>query len=105
MARLRVGLIVLALISTLLPVYWMVNTSLKTQVEVFTTPPTLWPQNPTIQNYVGLFTRRHLGEYLLNSVTIVGSAVFLSLAIGSLAAYSLARFAKDLGNRSSTSGF
>jgi multiple sugar transport system permease protein len=99
MGRVRAVLIVLALIITLLPVYWMVNTSLKTQVEVFTSPPTLWPQNPTAQNYVGLFTRRHLGQYLLNSVTIVGSAVFLSLAIGSLAAYSLARFGKDLGQQ------
>jgi len=97
MARLRIVLIVLALIITLLPVYWMVNTSLKTQVEVFTSPPTLWPQNPTTQNYVSLFTRRHLGQYLLNSLTIVGSAVFLSLAIRSLAAYSLARFGQNLG--------
>src|SRR6267142_5388913 len=88
----RLSLILVALIVTLLPVYWMVNTSLKTQVEVFTSPPTLWPENPTLANYVNLFVRRHLGAYLLNSVIIVGSAVLLSLIIGSLAAYSLARF-------------
>ena len=77
----------------------MVNTSLKTQVEIFTSPPTLWPQNLTLQNYIELFVRRNLGQYMLNSVTIVGSAVLLSLAIGSLAAYSLARFAKELGQQ------
>lgn len=99
MARLRIALIVLTLVITLLPVYWMVNTSLKTQVEVFTSPPTLWPRNLTLRNYVGLFTRRHLGQYLLNSVIIVGSAVFLSLAIGSLAGYWLARFARDPGQQ------
>jgi len=88
---LRVVLIVLALVVTLLPVYWMVNTSLKTQVEVFASPPTFWPQNPTLQNYVGLFQQRHLGQYLLNSIVIAGSAVFLSLTIGSFAAYALAR--------------
>jgi multiple sugar transport system permease protein len=90
----RLSLIVVALIVTLLPVYWMVNTSFKNQVEVFTSPPTFWPQNPTMDNYVSLFVRRHLGSYLLNSLIIVGSAVVLSLAIGSLAAYSLARFVK-----------
>lgn len=90
----RLTLIVLALVITLLPVYWMVNTSLKTQVEVFSSPPTLWPENLTFQNYVRVFARRHLGRYLLNSVMIVGTAVFLSLVIGSLAAYSLARFSK-----------
>ncbi|PYT20175.1 MAG: ABC transporter permease [Acidobacteria bacterium] len=90
----RLALIVLALIITLLPVYWMVNTSLKTQVEVFASPPTLYAQNPTFGNYVNLFVRRHLGVYLLNSLIIVGSAVLLSLVLGSLAAYFLARFAK-----------
>jgi multiple sugar transport system permease protein len=88
-------MISLALIIALLPVYWMVNTSLKTQVEVFTAPPTLWPQNPTLENYVSLFVRRRMGSYLLNSIIIVGTAVFLSLVIGSLAGYSMARFAKD----------
>jgi len=91
----RLTLIVMALIVTLLPVYWMVNTSLKTQVEVFTSPPTLWPRKITLDNYVSIFVRRHLGGYLLNSLTIVGSAVLLSLAIGSLAAYSLARFGRN----------
>ncbi len=88
---LRVVLILLALVVTLLPVYWMVNTSLKTQVEVFSSPPTFRPQHPTVQNYVALFKQRHLGAYLVNSIIIAGSAVILSLIIGSLAAYALAR--------------
>jgi len=90
----RLALIVLALLITLLPVYWMVNTSLKNQVEVFASPPSLWPQNLTFANYVNLFTRRHLGTYLFNSLVIVGSAVLLSLLMGSLAGYSLARFSR-----------
>ena len=90
----RLTLIVLALAITLLPVYWMVNTSLKNQVEVFTSPPTLWPQNLTFANYVNVFTRRHLGTYLFNSLVIVGSAVLLSLLMGSLAGYALARFSR-----------
>jgi multiple sugar transport system permease protein len=92
----RVILIVLAMFITLVPVYWMVNTSLKAQVEVFTTPPTFWPENPTLNNYINLFARRHLGGYIVNSVIIVGSAVLLSLVIGSLAGYSLARFGSRL---------
>jgi len=91
----RVILIILALVITLVPVYWMIATSLKTQVEVFASPPTIWPENPTVQNYVRVFARRHLGRYLFNSVIVVGTSVILSLTIGSLAAYSLARFGKD----------
>jgi multiple sugar transport system permease protein len=89
---LRIAMLILALLLTLLPVYWMINTSLKTPVEIFATPPTLYPEKPMLENYVSLFARRNLGAYLFNSVVIVSSSVLLALAIGSLAAYALARF-------------
>jgi multiple sugar transport system permease protein len=89
---LRLLLLVSALVLTLVPVYWMMSTSLKTQVEVFASPPTLYPQKPVLENYVSLFTRRHLGAYLLNSIIIVTGSVSLAMAMGSLAAYALARF-------------
>jgi multiple sugar transport system permease protein len=89
---LRLILVIIALVLTALPVYWMINTSFKTQVEVFAAPPTLFPQKPVLENYLSLFTRRNLGAYLLNSIIIVGSSVALAMAIGSLAAYALARF-------------
>jgi multiple sugar transport system permease protein len=60
---LRLALLALALVITLLPVYWMAITSLKTQVEVFATPPTFVPQRPTLENYVSLFANRNMGAY------------------------------------------
>lgn len=89
---LRLTLVIIALALTALPVYWMINTSFKTQVEVFAAPPTLFPQKPVLENYLSLFTRRNLGAYLFNSIIIVGSSVALAMAVGSLAAYALARF-------------
>jgi len=89
---LRLALLVLALLITLLPVYWMAITSLKTQLEVFAMPPTFVPQQPTLENYISLFANRNVGAYLLNSLVVVGASVLLALAIGSLAAYALARF-------------
>ena len=89
---LRLALLALALVITLLPVYWMAITSLKTQVEVFASPPTFVAQRPTLENYVSLFANRNMGAYLLNSLIVVGASVLLALAIGSLAAYGLARF-------------
>ena len=87
----RVLLLGSALCLTLIPVYWMIITSLKTQVEVFAAPPTLYPQRPILANYVNLFMHRNLGAYLLNSVIIVTCSVSLAMATGSLAAYALAR--------------
>ncbi len=89
---LRLALLALALVITLLPVYWMAITSLKTQVEVFASPPTFVPQRPTSENYVSLFANRNMGAYLLNSLIVVGASVLLALVVGSLAAYALARF-------------
>src|ERR687885_1756961 len=81
---LRLALLALALVITLLPVYWMAITSLKAQVEVFASPPTFVPQRPTSENYVSLFANRNMGAYLLNSLVVVGASVLLALAIGSL---------------------
>ena len=89
---LRLALLALALVITLLPIYWMAITSLKTQVEVFASPPTFVAQLPTLENYISLFANRNMGAYLLNSLIVVGMSVLLALTIGSLAAYALARF-------------
>src|SRR5215471_10991520 len=88
----RLILLLIALVLTLLPVYWMVNTSLKTQVEIFATPPTLFPHRLVLTNYCDLFIRRNLGAYLFNSLFVVTTSVALAMVLGSLAAYALARF-------------
>jgi multiple sugar transport system permease protein len=88
----RLILLLIALVLTLLPVYWMVNTSLKTQVEIFATPPTLFPHRLVLTNYFDLFIRRNLGAYLFNSLFVVTTSVALAMVLGSLAAYALARF-------------
>ena len=42
------------IIFLMLPIYWLVNMSFKTNQEILGTF-SLWPQNPTITNYVGDF--------------------------------------------------
>ncbi len=41
----------LFLIFLLLPIYWLVNMSFKTNTEIVTTM-TLWPHQPTLANYI-----------------------------------------------------
>ncbi|MEO1019129.1 MAG: hypothetical protein AAFY56_15760 [Pseudomonadota bacterium] len=36
---------------TLAPLYWMIVTSLKQQSEIYGAGVTLWPDNPTFENY------------------------------------------------------
>jgi multiple sugar transport system permease protein len=94
-ARLRaagrwLGLGVAVLVS-LLPFWWMLDTSLKRQVDIFG-GVSLVPPHPTGENYRRLFSEYHFGPYLFNSMVVVAVAVLVSLVLGTLAAYALARF-------------
>ena len=84
--RFRVGalvqlliLILLALV-VLVPLLWLVSTSLKGPAEdIFTSPPALLPAQPSLDAYGRLFKDNPLGRYLLNSAVVSLVAVVLSL--------------------------
>jgi len=86
-----IGLIVLALLM-LLPLIWLLTTSLKGANEnIFASPPILLPAQPSLQAYQRLFAANPMGTYLLNSTIVSGVAVLANLLFCSLAAYPLAR--------------
>jgi multiple sugar transport system permease protein len=88
---LRPFALLFAVIVALAPLVWMVETSLKSNREI-TQDGTLYPHSPSLQNYRSLFSGRDFGSYLTNSIGITIVSVLISLVIGSLAAYSLARY-------------
>ncbi|MEI6829036.1 MAG: carbohydrate ABC transporter permease [Synechococcaceae cyanobacterium ELA445] len=76
----------------LLPLLWLLSTSLKGPAEdIFTTPPALLPGQPSLEAYGRLFGENPIGPYLLNSAIVSGLAVVANLLFCSLAAYPLAR--------------
>jgi multiple sugar transport system permease protein len=91
MRAIRNVLVGFAGVIALIPVIWMAETSLKSNKEI-TQTGSLYPHSPTFQNYRGLFSGRDFGSYLRNSIGITALSVLISLVIGSLAAYSLARY-------------
>ena len=91
-ARLLRGLVTaLILMIVLLPIYWMVAASLKSNLEI-TQQATLYPHAPSFDNYRRLFSEKQFGDYLTNSLVVTACSVALSLVIGTLAAYAIARF-------------
>ena len=76
---------------TLGPLYWMVTTSVKTNAEVYGTSATLWPYRPTLENYAVLFTRTPFLVYFRNSTLIALATTLLTVICSSLGAYALAR--------------
>ena len=85
-----------AIVLALFPFWWMIDTSLKRPVDIFS-GVSLWPQHVTGSNYHRLFGSYHFGSFLVNSVLIVAASVLISLVLGTLAAYGLARFRLRFG--------
>ena len=106
-ARERLGAVLVyltigvAILLALFPFWWMLVTSLKRPVDIFSHVE-FWPQQITFDNYYRLFNEFHFGPFLLNSIVIVTASVAVSLVIGTIAAYALARFPLRFGVRRMT---
>ncbi len=72
------------------PVIWQFITSLKPDPELTTLPPLL-PEHPTPIHYISLFTKRPFLRILFNSTSVAAATTTLSIVIGSLCAFGLAK--------------
>lgn len=89
----RVGfwfLVILVLLYTLFPFYWAINSSFKTENEVFGAA-TYFPQNFTLVNYQSVLSNDNFLRGLANSAVVSGTSTLVALVIGSFAAYALGR--------------
>ncbi len=76
----------------LLPLIWLLSTSLKSPTEeIFEFPPRFFPVEPTLENFVTVWQTNPFGRYLWNSTIVAVLTVVLNLLFCSLAAYPLAR--------------
>lgn len=73
------------------PIFWMVLTSFKTEVEAVALPPKLFFQ-PTLENYVTIQERADYFSFALNSSIISVGSTLLALLIAVPAAYAMAFF-------------
>ncbi|MFI1990745.1 carbohydrate ABC transporter permease [Actinoplanes sp. NPDC020271] len=80
-----------ASIAVLLPFYWMVVSSLKTDNEVFTIPVTWLPSVPQWRHYVDIWTRSDMTTWLGNTVLLSVVVTLLQVLTGSFAAYGFSK--------------
>src|SRR5204863_369578 len=85
-------LLMLMLVAALAPIYWLVTISFKREVDQFARPPKWFVFTPTLEHYADAFLTRAFGHYLFNSLMVAALSTACALIIGTLAAYSLARF-------------
>ncbi|MFO1073955.1 MAG: carbohydrate ABC transporter permease [Geminicoccaceae bacterium] len=81
----------LVAIAIFFPIFWMVLTSFKTEVEAVRTPPSLFFE-PTLENYATVRERADYVHFALNSIIISVGATALAIAISVPAAYAMAFF-------------
>ena len=86
-----VVLIAAALVA-LFPVLWGLFTALKSPAEVNSFPPTLLPNEFTLENFSSVLFRSGFPRYLLNSVIVTAICIVVATIVASHAAYAVTNF-------------
>ncbi|MGD8228243.1 MAG: carbohydrate ABC transporter permease [Desulfobacteraceae bacterium] len=85
--------VLLAVTFSLVPFLWFVSSAFKTQTQVTAIPPQWWPGFSF--EFFGSAIRDHgIAQYLLNSVIVAGSTTLVTISLGALSGYGLARLPK-----------
>ncbi|MDX6805730.1 carbohydrate ABC transporter permease [Terrihabitans rhizophilus] len=91
------AILVLYILFLLVPIYWLVNMSFKTNQEILTTM-TLVPMAPTLANYAVIFTDPAWYNGYINSISYVVLNTVISIAVALPAAYAFSRY-RFLGDK------
>jgi ABC-type glycerol-3-phosphate transport system permease component len=86
------GLLLVVLAIADLPLLWIVLTAFKRDQEIVAFPPTIIPKEFTLDNFENLFLISPFSSYLTNSLTVAVATTVLTVALGTIAAYSFTRF-------------
>jgi multiple sugar transport system permease protein len=87
--------VLVVLLVTLFPFYWIINMSLQTSIELYDTPPHFVPPHPTLENFRSvLFEEQGLMKFyeaVFNTLFVAVVAMVICVALGSITGYALAR--------------
>jgi multiple sugar transport system permease protein len=75
----------------LFPILWGLSSSLKPTDRIIEFPPRLLPEKPTLEHYARIFAD-DAAFYVFNSAIVSAATVLLTLALGALGGYALARY-------------
>lgn len=94
--RLRKGMIYAALIIITFiltfPIIWMISVSFKPTTETFSLPPTIFPKDFRVDGYLAVLGNETFRTFIFNSYLIGICVTLLSLALGTMAAFSFSRY-------------
>src|ERR1700674_4634936 len=85
------ALLLLSTLVTFGPLYWMFSSALKSSIEIFQSPPTIWPLHPAWSNYSSAWNVLQYPLYFGNTLILATGAVILQLLVSATAAFSLSK--------------
>jgi ABC-type glycerol-3-phosphate transport system permease component len=80
------------LIPTLFPVYWIIVSSLKTNLETHAVPVTFLPANWSFSAYDQIFERRNFGRYMSNAMVVALATTAWGVLVAAWSGYGFARY-------------
>jgi multiple sugar transport system permease protein len=83
--------LLMIVVLSLFPLFWIFLTSIKPKALTFAIPPA-WIFPPTLENYRDVFLYGPFPKYFSNSLIVAVGTTAIALLVGSLAAYAFARF-------------
>jgi raffinose/stachyose/melibiose transport system permease protein len=83
-------LTVIALVQ-IFPLYWLFTFSLKDNIQIFQTNPLGLPNPYHFENFTDVLEKGKVASFLLNSVLVTVSTIFISTILSTMAAYAIAR--------------
>ena len=87
----RVLVLAFAVVVTVAPLLWIVSTSVKTEEDLYSYPPTLIPAEPTFEWYPFLLSRGFV-QAILRSSLVAFMSTLIVLALAGFAAYGFSRY-------------
>ncbi|MDR6881356.1 carbohydrate ABC transporter permease [Bacillus sp. 3255] len=79
------------LVFALFPLYWMLNTSFKSNGEIYNMTPTFWPKQFSVTAYAKLITEKNFLVNIKNSLIVSVAVAFVSIIVSMLAAYAISK--------------
>lgn len=84
-------LLILGSIFMLIPFFWMISSSLKTNGDLFAMPPIIFPENPAWENYSYMLSAAPWTRYFFNTAFITVMTIIGQIVTCSMGAYAFAR--------------
>jgi ABC-type glycerol-3-phosphate transport system permease component len=85
-------LLIACTVVILIPLFWMLSTSLKPLADVFALPVEWWPADPQWNNFVAAWNQYPFARYFLNSAFTGAAITLINVLCSGFAGYALAKF-------------